>query len=201
MGSKREEFCKERFNSFLVDIKRCENVQWEKGDEPPDYYLSIGSNKYAVEVTTIMDILKVAEKEFPILSILNSMRQLTKSIEQKALDQNILQGHYFIKFNRPFPNFGRIKKVLEKRILDFLSKTTNFSKSSEINVFEQNSFKCIVKKINRSLSVIGFIGPTRVKYEEEIQAEACRLFNRLVSLKAKKLQKIQFGKILLLLNQ
>jgi hypothetical protein len=59
-GKAAEEPARQIFDTYLQSQPVRSNVAWEKvgeHDDPPDYWLTIGKNKYAVEVTSVSETL------------------------------------------------------------------------------------------------------------------------------------------------
>lgn len=52
-----EEHCKEVFNTFLKQYYRDVDIIWTPGDrnKPPDYFLRLRRDKYAVEITSVIE--------------------------------------------------------------------------------------------------------------------------------------------------
>jgi hypothetical protein len=57
----REEFCRSRFDAYLQQRNVSERIEWQEGPEPPDYYLAVGDQRFAVEVTTISEKLMLVQ--------------------------------------------------------------------------------------------------------------------------------------------
>src|SRR5215210_9100381 len=91
MKSKDEEFAKETFHEFLLE--RGEVPLWEE-DEAPDYYLTTGAQRYAVEVTQLMETFQLGGRNQTPVSLSHSLKRVADSIESEARKRNILSGTY-----------------------------------------------------------------------------------------------------------
>ena len=53
--SESEIICQRSFNEYLTSRFRSTIIKWSDGDEPPDYFLTLDGEKYAIEVTALKE--------------------------------------------------------------------------------------------------------------------------------------------------
>jgi hypothetical protein len=181
-------------------------VSWLEGGKRPDYYLIVRDVKYAVEATTIMEIVTVDSTEFPIASIIQSLQRLAREVEKEASNEGALSGFYSVIFSKPITNFAKVRASIKERLLNYVRRT-QFDDSAPLEIiFDQPGEKglhqeCTIEKSKISPSKICLSGPMiGFKWEGEIQQEVRCLLQAMVIRKAHKLSQVEFPKILLLLN-
>lgn len=203
MHSRREseEICKQSFNAYLATKLDPEDVSWLDGDEPPDYYLMVRGVKYAVEATTVMEMVTVDSTEFPIASISHSLRRLACEVEKQASREGTLSGTYAVIFLEPITNFAQFRASMREGLLNYVRRTQADGSAPPEVIFERQGQECTVQKFHNLSSNIGIAGPMKLGWVIEIQQEACRLLQAVVTNKAHKLSQVMFPKILLLLNE
>lgn len=203
MHSKREseEICKQSFDAHLATKLDPGDVSWLDGDEPPDYYLVVRGVKYAVEATTIMEIVTVDSTEFPIASIIHSLQRLAREVEEQASGEGTLNGTYAVIFLEPITNFAQFRASMREGLLNYVRSTQTDDSAPPKVIFQRQGQECTVQKFHNLASNIGIAGPMKLGWEVQIQQEACRLLQNVVTSKAHKLSQVMFPKILLLLNE
>jgi len=145
MKSESEEFCRLRFDEFLRADCNIELIRWEdvaQRDEPPDYYLYLGGTKYAVEVTTLMEKLKVGNLKLPQLAVIASLWSLVDKVEEIAERNQYLNGAYVVSFSRPIQDLASVRDRLLNDLLAYVKETQNVSAAPEYIVFKWGAQKC-----------------------------------------------------------
>jgi hypothetical protein len=202
MKKAQEEFCKCCFNLHLMRFVEREHIKWEEElGKSPDYYLWIDGTKYAVEVSTIPDILRtVGSKEFSIASFTTTIQELVCGIEAHTLREGILSGKYHAMFWGPFSNFKQARKRIEKGFVDYIRRTQRVDQAPLEMVINQGAERCAVERLSaeKQCIITSFSGPNLSEWEAKAQEEACRLLQSIVERKASLLQQITLPKILVL---
>ena len=65
MKREDEELCRSIFDVYLLTLFEREAIKWasvEKRHEPPDFYLELAGNKYAIEVTALIEKMRTGGK-------------------------------------------------------------------------------------------------------------------------------------------
>jgi hypothetical protein len=201
-----EETCRRSFDAYLATKLDPEDVNWLDGDKRPDYYLVVKGVRYAVEVTTIMEMVTVDSTKFPIASIIHSLWRLVLEVEKEASNEGALSGFYSVFFSSPITNFAKVRASIREKMLKYV-RCTQFDDCAPLEIiFDQPGEKglrqeCTIEKSQDSPSKICLSGPMiGFKWEGEIQQEVCCLLQAMVTRKAHNLSQVPFPKILLLLN-
>lgn len=199
--SKIEKFCKKTFQKFLKNNLNIKNINWEVGNEPPDYYLIINKRKYAVEVTTIMELVSLDNKKFPILTISSALYDFTKEIEQLSSEKDYLNGGYIILFKKPISNLKEYKDKIKENAINFIKETKEENKTRIYEIFEKIEEEVSIIKLTNERNFVDIGGPVRLKWHGEAMKEVKKILKERIITKSEKLLEIQMPKILLLLNQ
>jgi len=204
-----EEFGKSKFDEFLKSLSLDNNLTWEKGDEPPDYYLYINGNKYAVEITTLMEKVSIGDNipPIPTKGIEGSLRSFVKNVEETAKKNGYLNGVYTVSFLRHIHGFKEIKEELKNSLLEYIKNTKNLENHPEKEVFRQRigGICDISKNHNKSNRVDsngirlgwGEVDSYKLPKESDVSYQ---LLKERIDNKMGKLKKINEPKILILLD-
>lgn len=198
-----EELCKRSFDRYLEGNLCHASRVWRQGEDPPDYYLTLGGREFAVEVTSLMLALNTDSRSLPYRAYIASANKITKTVESRAIGQGILSGTYVTSFRGPFDDFGKIRGLVEKAALNYISDTRDLTKALYQDILPQGRTGCGIQKahgksdkVTCGMSSLGWL-----KWEGEIQAEASTLLRNAASTKRRKLEGVALPKILLLLNR
>ncbi len=196
-----EEFCKEAFNEYLKSMYD-KDLYWYNVplvDEPPDFYLDIYNQKYAVEVTSFSRYAKLKDKMVPVRSISESLFKFIDIIENNLKTKSLLNGTYNIYFCGISENFNYIKKELKAKIEDFIIGNAYGNPTDLIDIYADSRFIC---KISKTL-----ISGKRLHGMYQESSRGYNIFNfcldllsRAINDKTLKLSKITEKKILLIYN-
>lgn len=115
--SPHEEFCKRHFDAWLERNRPCSKRNWNKGFDPPDFFLDMDDVRYAVEVSRIMD------EERLTASI--SLERMVDDIESKLLADGSISGLYVVDAEEALQHGARYRRELQKRIISFVEETKN----------------------------------------------------------------------------
>lgn len=202
MKKAQEELCKCCFNLHLMRFVEPKHVKWEEElGQRPDYYLWIDGTKYAVEVSTIPDILRTVDsEEFSVASFTATIQELVREIEAHSLREGILSGKYHAMFWGPFSNFRQARKRIEKGIVDYIRRTQRVDRAPLEMLIDQGAERCAVEKLSveKQCIITSFSGPNLFEWEAKAQEEACRLLQCIIEWKVSLLQQVTLPKILVL---
>jgi hypothetical protein len=202
MKKAQEEFCQGCFNFNLMRFVEPSRIKWEEElGERPDYYVWVGETKYAVEVSTIPDLLQTAGSgKFSLASFIATMESLVKEIEIHSSQESVLSGKYHVMSWGPFLDFRRTRKRIQKGILDYVAHTQAVSKAPSEMIIDEGVERCAVEKVSMGKNCIvnSFGGPNLIAWEAEAQKEACELLKSAIEKKVSLLQDIALPKILVL---
>ena len=205
-----EELCKVQFDAFLGQFFDPSEISWievAQEDEPPDYYLVLGSVWFAVEVTTLLENVSVGTASpLPPEIIGRFLRGFVKEVEQVARAEGSLHGKYLVTFSTPIDGFSNVRDAIRAKLLDYIRKTSSMKSSSPEIVFERivpdhRRQQCGIQKVDGRRDRIDSGGPFWVKWEGEATADLCDLIEGSLTTKASKLTGVAEPKILLLLDR
>lgn len=199
--SQEEELCKEAFNEYLKSM--CDkDLLWYNVplvDEPPDFYLDINNQKYAVEVTSFSRYAKLKDKMVPVRSISESLFKFIDTIEGNLKKKSLLKGTYNIYFCGICENFNYLKNELKMKIEDFIIGNADGDPTDLIDIYADSRFVC---KISKTL-----ISDKRLSGMYQESSRGYNIFKfcldllcRAINDKTLKLSKITEKKILLIYN-
>lgn len=206
----REVFCQDSFDKYLRKIFQTNNISWQrvpKGEDPPDFYLSLNSELYAVEVTSteVMRDVTLGEGQVREHTYEVSHTNLIKEVEREAQNRGILSGLYIVDFLKPLTdqNFHKVKEVVVEELLSYVQRTSRLIESPVEPILYQYSTVCRIGKIRGNITGVFEAFSDAVWTEAPENAEKiCKMLQSAITTKKKKL--LQKGetapKILLLLN-
>jgi hypothetical protein len=202
MKKAQEEFCKCCFSINLTHFVEPSRMKWEEElRERPDYYLWVDETKYAVEISTIPDVLQALDSgKFSLASFIAAIQKLIQDIEVHSLREGILAGKYHVMSWGPFSNFRQTRRRIQEGILDYIHHTQAVSKAPLEMIIDKGIERCAIEKVSAGEKriVTSFGGPNLVAWETEAQSEACELLESVITKKASLLQDITLPKILVL---
>jgi len=194
----------------------------EDGEDPPDFYLTVEGERFAVEVTNLIDEIEAKGADIPRLSYTNSVHKLASDIEKESRKAETLKGHYVLWVNGPFDDFAQFRKHIKSKSMAFLEQTKNTSPedgeyllaADETGAILTTCFPdqtpeylqgvsavfCSISKKENSPDRLSLVitSPQFTDWEKEIELDACRLLQRSISAKCDKLKDITSRRILLL---
>lgn len=191
-----EEFCKNAYDTFLRLQYQSNDIVWSDGDEPPDYYLNLCGVKFAVEVTSVLEKATLGNKNIDHLEIDKSIKSFIEDIQKDAIAKGFLNGAYIVRY-KPLMDFGKQKQFISTRIKDYLQRTQNVSAAPAEDIVGKGHLGWYIWKVHSNKSYL--TGTTEdAKWEGEAIDALCKLLNKALETKAKKLERISLPKILLL---
>jgi len=205
-----EEFCKAQFDTFIKQFFTLPEVIWEEvaqRDEPPDYYLFLGNTRFAVEVTTLMELVSVsASSRLPHFHIHRLLEQFVDNVEEIARKEGYLQGNYLVAFSTAIDNLTDVQDGMRDKLLEYIQTTSIVETAPLETVFEriapqQRSQRCGIQKLGSKPNRVVVGGPVWSKWEGEAAEGICDLLSESLNTKADKLRGIGEPKILVLLDE
>lgn len=193
-----EELCRLRFDDFLKRIDNSVSILWSDGDEPPDYYLLLDSEKFAVEVTSLIELIAVGSVRLPTSAITDALWDVVKEAEAVAKARGWLNGAYIVGFSQPIENFRSVREQVKQGLLTYIQTTQVFEDAPEQLILDRGHQSVRVKKVHNEADVIHKVGPHQTKWEGEVAEQICGLLEERVHIKTHKLRNISLPKILLL---
>jgi hypothetical protein len=168
--------------------------------EPPDWYLTIGDARYAVEATTIVDFLQITPtSKLPAANVSQTMHAFVDEVEKLAKDQQLLSGAYIVTLC-PIPNFAENRNELRDKLLGYISETKPLSSADEYTLGYVREHRVSIKKIHDTKDYVSAGISLGVKWEGESQKDLLESVSKALADKAHKLRSVANPIILLLLD-
>ncbi len=194
-----EENCKSAFDKFLRIHYQDNDIAWQCGNEPPDYYLMLYGTKYAVDVTNLFEDIEIGGKTSSHLGFREAVLGFLKPIEQEARREGILNGAYIVHY-KPLNGFGKQKKSIKKRIIAYLRDTQSVSSAPAKVIIGSGHLAWYIKKCHSEKQYL--TGATSdAKWEHQTVEKLGILLNKVLDCKVKKLEAISYPKILIIADR
>lgn len=205
-----EEFCKAQFDTFVKRFFAPSQVTWHEvaqQHEPPDYYLLLDNTKYAVEVTTLVESVRVGtSSQMPPSAVHRFLEQFVDAVEEAAKTEGYLRGYYLVEFTAPIDDFTVVREGIRDGLLEYIRTTSGLESAPREKVFERivsqrMPQQCWIRKVGSRPSKVKGGGPVWTKWEGEAAEEICGLLGKSLSGKAGKLKDVGDPIVLLLLDE
>lgn len=205
-----EGFCKVQFDTFIKQFFSQQDVIWEdvaQQNEPPDYYLLLGTRKFAVEMTALMELISVGtSKPLPLFIIHRFLNQFVAKVGKIAKKKGYLQGDYLVTFPTPIDNFSDVQDRILDKLLEYIQRTSGMEMAPQETIFKnvipkQMPQQCLIEKLRGKPNRVIGGGPILTKFEGEAAEDICDLLNESLNIKADKLKDIVEPTILVLLDE
>jgi len=205
-----EKFCQDSFDVYLRKQLQTSGIAWKRvprGDDPPDFYVTLGQNTFAVEVTRteIMENAVIGVGQVRMQTYLSSHIRLVKEIEASARESGALSGTYAVLFRSPMSasRFRQAKKDAVKQALDYIQRTHSVDNSPNEAILHQGQPVCWIEKLHSQSNKVRevFQGAAWVE-SPEVKDEVCQILQHALEDKKAKFEAKgePVPKILLLLN-
>lgn len=194
-----EEDCKAAFHTFLAARHHLTDIVWRNGDDPPDYYLSLGNTRYAVEVTQARELTSIGNKTLSDLGILITIRRFIKELEREAIASGILTGAYSVRF-KPLDEFRKLKGQIRTEITDYLRSTQNEPSAVGTIVVGRHHSRWEVTKLHSDMTYLS-CWTADAKFLGEAIRDLSALLDEILTTKSRKLAAISQPWILLICDR
>lgn len=194
-----EEYAVGAFTEFLKGVNPLVQIDWEpvnSADEPPDYYLK-WRQRFAVEVTAVMDEELLDGKPFTSAKVAEELARFCEDLEREAKNQGILRGTYSLAME-PVASLSRLRKSIAGAVFHYLRSTKDLEEAEEMEIGPHYEFG--LRKLRQGKDVIypAVIGG---KSGADIFDDLLRHLEDALSKKRHKLRKIVEPSILLILDR
>ncbi len=200
MKSPDEEYAKNSFHNFLVRELSIEQLSW-KESETPDFYLNINNSTFGLEITSLMSSLNKENINLPIAAIYAITHEIKTRISECAKSLDMLDGAYLLRINKPIKINKSEKNKIIKNAVKYIQESQKTLKRSSLVLFHKNSANIEIEKIHSKKQYVGITGPTITRWEGEAKEEIYNILQERIISKAKKLDKVNLPKILVLLDR
>ena len=149
MKRRDEELARASFDRWLRGSLGFSNPEWQVvsgSDEPPDYYLTLDTQHYAVEVTAISEQDDVDGRSMPPASVTAGQDDFLRAVERTAKQKDLLHGVFVVEFSGPLGDWNRTKKRLRRAILDYLQHPQVAGREYAVNLCHDGTHTCSIFK-------------------------------------------------------
>ena len=167
----------------LKDVHGCDcDVQRvPQGRDPPDFWMSVDGERFAVEVTIIVTSEPYHAR----------CRELKDDIKTAMMDCAGTTGTYALVVSG-HPALPKKKQKewhdLVSRALCFVSTTQHVPSTDQHHLLEDGRSRLGIQKLNNEAATVGLLGPYGAKWEGEVVDELRKLMHDAVVKKRQKLE-------------
>jgi hypothetical protein len=194
-----EEYAVQAFTEFLRGVDPLTQIDWEdvnKADEPPDYYLR-WRQRFAVEVTSVMDEKFLDGKPFTSAQVTHDLASFCEDLEREARKQEILRGTYRLAME-PVASLSRMRKSIRGAVFEYLGRTQKLAKAEEIEIGPHQEFS--LEKLRQGKDVI-YPAIVGWKSGADIPGDLHRHLGDALAKKRHKLREVAEPRILLIFDR
>jgi hypothetical protein len=117
--------------TFLRSCSPKQEVSSEPGQDPPDFYLHVGTETYPLEVTSteVWHDPSIGQGQVRERTYIATHKELVRELETEAVQARALCGQYDIRFARPLStqDYARKKAQFKEETLQFLRNSKDES--------------------------------------------------------------------------
>lgn len=177
----QERFLMREYKKYLVRMLGLPASFRANPNDPPDFWLTTGGLRYAVEVTNV-----VHEEDRETST---AQWDLVREAERETIDKGILSGRYIVAFRDPW--VGRKQRNRFKRqIIDFVTQTSKVERTTKVEVvIDGNSLCDIEKYAGGGANIHPFGGGLNELggFEDDLRNQLSPLITRAIKSKATKM--------------
>jgi len=189
------------YAAFLRNV-RTSAVKWSRGDDPPDYLLTLGGTDFAVEVTTVTpQYEREGRGSLSDMGLSAMMHRFTDSVKAKANNVHSLDTLYLFHLDGPHGSFESTRDDLAAEILRFIASNRKTGDIAMHEIATVGDYSLWMGKLQGKAPGLSWGYGAKSGLTEELVAEFNDLVQRAVADKRQKLSSIFLPKILLLIDQ
>lgn len=187
-GKEEESLCMKCFVTHMEKQLGLQNIEYDRGQDPPDFWCKIKAKKYAVEVTRIVNKLdKIPGRSGSIDSAMyrDWLQKLAEKIEKKAKEALCLRGAYVLSIIHT-PNIPRKDQDVVSEAVEYICKTKTLPNEPEKTLLRDQGGKINIIKLNNNKDYVTH-GSILAKSEGKIKLDLNTYLEHSISDKIKKL--------------
>jgi len=174
-------------DSLLHDLREncgCRDIQYQRElNDPPDFWVTISGEKYAVEVTSI-----VLDYSYDA-----RCQKLESRIQEISLSKHLLKGNYALEvMGRPnIPKNTSVQwKDLESKATDYVKRTKELTSTPRMYLLNNRDGYVAIQKLSDTGASVGLAGPVEVKWGVEAKMELSNLIQNRIDTKHISLERV-----------
>jgi hypothetical protein len=200
-----EEYCKDTFSIFLADHVGHGAFAWtevSRKQEPPDYYLAICGERFAVEVTTLMKEVAVSNAlRMSSAGISQSLIRFCEDMEDDLRERDILRGSYVLVL-QPIAELRNARPFIQERIVRYIERTRDDKAAAPEILLQQGRSRLSIRKASvRGDRLYWVVHRGQGKWEGQMRNDVTTLLREALNDKRQKLDKVNEPILLLLLDR
>lgn len=202
MKRKDEEIAKACFEQRLSIQIPNEKQTWtevSQVDEPPDWFLEISGNNYAVEVTSVVDFVQNERMKKTSIDIGFGVKGFVNQVEEEARSKGILNGTYMVTLV-PMKDFENIRNELKDTFLRYIAETKDDHQSERKDLGNISGSTISIQKVNDGSNCVLWLNFLGTKDSSEAIKMLVESLGYALEQKARKLSHLTDPIILLLLD-
>lgn len=194
-----EEHCRAAYDCYLATRFPGVPRDWEES-ERPDYFLDLGNERFAVEVTSVVEVVEVRPTPLPALALEASAFRLIERLEAQARAGDELRGTYVVCLSA-IHNFPAHRAGIVGAIGSFIADTRQLAAASKRPLLPSGDDSCTIAKASPDGSHLVLIWDGDAKWEGEAERELTTLLCDAVRAKSVLLAGQRLPIVLLLLDR
>jgi hypothetical protein len=176
---RQEQFCRDEFDAWLRKRDPNARIVWQdEPNDPPDFWLELDGQRYAVEVTRIINQQERGD--------IAALWRLVDEAESEALQAGELIGTYIVVFNGHIDNLSKVRNSLKARLREFVRSTSTRNRVRLTPIDIKGRVLCSIEKLSLHRSVLAAAGGVDNSggWEGEICQELCTILQRSLAAKS-----------------
>jgi hypothetical protein len=132
----QELLCMECLKARLKTRLGHEGVDSERalqGKDPPDFWLSVGSARFPIEVTSLVDNIATHDRVIEAVHFSKICERIANAIEERAKEEGCLSGTYVITIKRTADIHQHFQNILQQA-LAYLRRTRGDKQTEGVTV-------------------------------------------------------------------
>jgi len=172
---------------------------WTAGADPPDFELTLGSTRYAVEVTRAVVPVNVEGKDLPFGSVAPAIRRLADEVRHSAERLGILSGAFVLGAS-PLHDLPDRWQDLVQGAIQYIADTRGLSTAPSRQLHRHRGAVWDIEKVHADKNFVEPMISFPARWEGEMRDDLARALADLSNRKRNKLSDVTQPKVLLILD-
>ncbi len=191
----------ERPSRKHLQAKGRANLLWEPGSQPPDFFLTVDGQRFAVEVTQVMESLELGGLSITSRGAIDALQRAVAELRSAAKKVDLLRGFYHIHVCA-IPNLRACLPQIQGRVFHYLTETANRRTAEPERIYDgkRDRHWTIRKLHDVGGDLVESMSIGDASWQAEIREELTQLLASAISIKASKPVNVSCARILLLVD-
>ncbi len=188
------------FEDWLAEQLPGANIKWTESEDPhPDWYLSINSDEYWVEATTIVPIVRHGRNLILEPSLSASIHDFVDRIESQAKAAGILHGGYVLACG-PMPRRGGFRDKIAAAAIQYIDDTSQLDRAQPLVLDDSGEYRIEIQKLSNFRDYLVEMVDLSFVSEAQTNQDFAAQLHQMISRKARKYAHHTVPTVLLLLD-